>query len=483
MTAPGSTVTTRGAAPPRSAPDDTSVFFLANFTEQGPTTPQVIQNLDDYTAKYGARVSWGYGYDALDAYFNEGGSKAIFARVIGPTPVKATHTFLSSSPDNALVVTADWYGAYGNNISVAILAGVSSGYRVQVSYNGVIVETSGDLTVQADAVAWSAGSAYVTITLGNGTHVPADITATALAGGTDDHADATDTNHLAAIAQFTADLGPGQVAMPGRSTAAAHANLIAHAVANNRRYLLDFADSGDRATLVTAAGVDRLVSGSSYGAAFAPWAIIPGLTSGTTRTVPYSAIQAGIIARNDNAGVSQNQPSAGVTYGVSRYAIGLSQAPWSEGDGGDRDLLNAAGVNVALIKNGSVTTYGYRTLADPTDDTKWLEFSNSRLVMEIVAKTKAILDTYVFSQIDGRGLLFSDLQSDIRAELIPYYTEGSLFGDTVDDAFVVDVGPQVNTADTIAAQQLNAVVSLRMSPFAELVSVQIVTTANTQGVS
>jgi hypothetical protein len=41
----------------------------------------------------------------------------------------------------------------------------------------------------------------------------------------------------------------------------------------------------------------------------------------------------------------------------------------------------------------------------------------------------------------------------------------------------VDVGPAVNTLESIAAGILRAVVGLRMSPFAELVIVEIVKVA------
>ena len=42
------------------------------------------------------------------------------------------------------------------------------------------------------------------------------------------------------------------------------------------------------------------------------------------------------------------------------------------------------------------------------------------------------------------------------------------------EAYVVNVGPSVNTPATIADGQLCAVLSVRMSPHAELVRIQIV---------
>jgi hypothetical protein len=97
--------------------------------------------------------------------------------------------------------------------------------------------------------------------------------------------------------------------------------------------------------------------------------------------------------------------------------------------------------------------------------------------MQIVAKAEAIAENYVFAQIDGRRVKISQFGADLTGMLVPYYESGALFGDTVDDAFYVDVGPAVNTLESIAAGILRAVVGLRMSPFAELVIVEIVKVA------
>jgi hypothetical protein len=58
--------------------------------------------------------------------------------------------------------------------------------------------------------------------------------------------------------------------------------------------------------------------------------------------------------------------------------------------------------------------------------------------------------------------------------LTGYYNAGSLYGETPDDAFSVDVGESVNTPSTLAAGELRAVITMRMSPFAERVVIEIV---------
>jgi hypothetical protein len=59
---------------------------------------------------------------------------------------------------------------------------------------------------------------------------------------------------------------------------------------------------------------------------------------------------------------------------------------------------------------------------------------------------------------------------------------GSLYGDTADEAFSVNVGTQVNTPETIAEGVLKAVISLKMSPAAERVQIEIVKVSNTEAV-
>ena len=55
-----------------------------------------------------------------------------------------------------------------------------------------------------------------------------------------------------------------------------------------------------------------------------------------------------------------------------------------------------------------------------------------------------------------------------------YYSANALYGASSDQAFAVDVGPQVNTAATIAAGEIHAVIKVKCSPAAEWVVIDIV---------
>lgn len=475
MARPGVDVVLLEEPPARTPPTDTSMFFAVGPAAQGDQTKAIlVRSMSEFETVFGTRQTYSYLWDAMDCYFKEGGSQAYIARVVGPAPVKSTFTLQDSTPANTLHVTAQTPGAWGNDLAVAVIAGDSGGqYKIQISSIslGTVLEVSGNLLTKQDAITWSQSSQYVTITdVGTG-NVPALTANQPLIGGTDDNTNITEAQWTTALGLFTKDLGPGQVAMPGRTTLAAQQNLLQHANDNNRVALIDQADSGSRATLVAAATALRSFPNDRHGELHAPWAQVPGISAGTTRIVPWSAIQAGIIARNDGQGLSPNVAAAGITYGQSLYAIGLSQPGWSDSD---REALNDAGVNIVVEKFGGIMMYGYRTVVDPNLDPNWVEFSNARLYMAIVADADAIAEGYVFRQLDGKGLTIGEFNGDLAAMLMQYYNEGSLYGDSPATAFVVDTGPNVNTTTTIQNRELHAVLHLHMSPFAEWVQVQIV---------
>jgi hypothetical protein len=291
---------------------------------------------------------------------------------------------------------------------------------------------------------------------------------------------AADTGVVTALGRLSKTLGPGQVFIADPVLAAAAANqsaLLAHAAASNRVALLSTTD-GTAATLIAAGQGMQADANAQYGALFAPSAIVPGVTPGTTRTVPWAAVQAGIIARNDVT-LDPNIASAG-DNGVSLYAIGLYAASPAYTDT-DYANLNAAGVDMARFIYGVIECYGYRSLANPQSGmATWLEFGNCRLAMAITADAEAIGEGYVFAQLDGRGVTIADFGGELSAMLSGYWNDGALYGATAQDAFSVNVGPSVNTPTTIANGELHAILEVRMSTMAEWVQIAIVKVPTTQ---
>lgn len=478
---PGVNVTSASTPPARGLPTETGVLFAAGLADQGPANKAtVVHNLGDFVRLFGDRVAYSILYDAMETFFREGGTTAYVVRVVGPAAAPSTLTLMDRAGAAAptLRVDAIGPGTYGQTISVAVLAGAVGGeYVLQILKGGVEVERTPSLASPTDAVNWSQTSGYVRVTdLASATaapnNAPAVAAAAPLAGGVDDRAAITDAVRTAALANFTRDLGPGQVAYFGGTTAAIHQGLRDHARVNNRTALLDMPDTATVGTMTAlVAGIDE-----EYSATLGPWITVPGIVANTLRTVPPSSLAAGLIARSD-ATRSPNVPAAGAN-GQARWALGVTH----EYTDADRETLNDAGVDIFRNVYGSVRLYGYRTNADPVSNPGWLALSNQRLRMAITNRALNIAENFQFDQIDGRGRKFSEFAGALTGMLLEYYNDGSLYGDTPDAAFAVDTGAAVNTPLTIANNELRADISLRMSPFAEMTTITIVKVGITEAV-
>jgi hypothetical protein len=433
----------------------------------------------DYERVFGARVSYSILYDALDVYYREGGGIAYVSRVVGPAAKTASLNLEDATAATSLVATALGPGASGNNLKVGVRAGIGVGTFVVYieDVNNNEIETSPDLADQNSAVNWAQGSSYILLTLGASTSVPAVAAAAPLAGGDDDRAAITDAEWQAALDVISEDFGVGQISAPGRSSDIGHQQLLEHAEANFRTAILDAPDTATQGTLLASAAAAR-TGNQKFGAMFWPWLVVPGVVSGTTRVVPPSSLVCGKVSINDNSGLGPDTPAAGVN-GISNYATGLTQDPNKL----DREALNNGGVDVIRSMFGSVRVYGWRTLVDAIADPNWVSLGNSRLYMGIAGEGRAIAEQFLFDKIDGAGITITKFNGSLAGMLAAYYNNGDLYGSTPVEAFFVDTGDSVNTPETLANNELHAVLYVKMSPFAEWVEIEIYKTSLTEGVT
>ena len=508
MSRPGVEVYSAAWAPPVGVPTDTSVAFIAGESQRGDVTaPTLLHSLDEFSSAYGDRVvASQLAYDSVDAYFHEGGNSCYFMRVADGG---VAATVASTAICAGTTATAQNPGTWGNQLSLAVTTaptmmlldeeqesgGKSSkkgkdaeddedprselldfpeqqaaGFIAIVSYKGSAVQTSATLATNADLQAFLLKSPWLQVTGGTLTTALAVGTVT-LTGGTDPTTPATGAALVTALAAIPATLGPGQVLAPGRSANADQAAVLAHAAATNRYALLDGALSANVQSLQSAAALLRGSVQDRYGMLWGPWAVIPGVAPGTTRMVPWSAVQAGLIARNDLAG-NPNQAAAG-PWGQTQWVIGLAQAFTTA----DMQAALYSGVCTARSVYGTIEAYAFRSLSDPAGPNQaWVQANHGRLAMAIVAEGEATGEAFVFSQIDGRGLDIAAFGGALAGDLIRFYNAGALYGDDPTEAFVVNVGSSVNTIAKLADGILSAVVSVRMSPHAELVQITIVKT-------
>jgi hypothetical protein len=374
----------------------------------------------------------------------------------GPVPAVATK----------FTATAKSVGAWANNLTVGVAAGVITVYE-----NGVAVETS---PVQADvtaAQAWSAFSRYIDITP-VGTGALTDTAPVALSGGADDRVNVTDTQRQAALDRFGRELGPGQVSMPGDARTQAYTMLATHARDRNRFAELDAPDTASVSAITPSASAVRVLGRelARHCRMSAPWLTCPGTTAGTVRTIPPSAVMSGMSARVDAAG-NPNAAVAGNPRGVSRFAL----APKYAFSDTDRSTLADAGVVVILARDNAVQAYDDVTLVDPNTDPEWLGAGANRLVMAIIAESLQIASAHMFNQVSGPVDLVA-FGGDLSGALARRWQNRALYGATPDEAFRVETGAAVNTPATIQARQLKAALALKISPNARQVTVQITNT-------
>ena len=485
LTAPGVYVTVAAAPPSPAGNTATGTWFVTGQTVQGPTGVAIpITSMTDYANFLGARSgTYSLLFDALDEFFRDGGTLAYVSRVPFSTgaPVAATIVL------GGVTLTAAGVGAWGNTLAVAVSTGLTpAGVTIAgtvvltITLGGVaIVPPSPNLYTTADAAAWAGAISKwllpvnVTVT---STVMPTVAASAPFATGADGTA-SVEGDWTTALTTFTNLYGVGQVSAPGHTTAVGYVAINAHAQAFNRVGLLDVTDGPTATTLISyattfqtavvAAGQDP-----SYSALFGPWITLPGISNATpgssspvpTRTCAPSALAAATMAKSDRTN-NTNVPAAGLN-GLSTYAINVTQNFIDS----DRGLLNSAGVNVVRNRLNSIMVYGFRSLAI---DPNWVYLNNVRFRMQMQSDFGNIAQSFVFQEIDGQGHVFSTLAGAIAGQCQTYFIAGALYGVNPQNAYLVNTGPQVNTPATIAASQINAQVSVRMSPIGEFVPINV----------
>lgn len=449
MPLPGSEVQIIDELPAGAVSTPIGTGFIAALSDRGPIDrPAEIRSVGQLGRVFGPPATFTELHGDAEAFFGRGGERLIIIRVVGPAATAASGELSDGSSGDALSVTAANPGGWGNSLTVDFTYDAGD-ITAAVKLDGTVVEVSGERDGKPGITEWSLGSRFVRITDGGGGN-PTSATVT-LTGGTDDRNSITDTHWADALDLLAPELGPGQVAIPNISTTAVHTALLKHAAENNRFALLDGVN--DSGNLLTAAGVARATGNGRYGTMVAP-------TVSGASGVPFVM---GRIAYTDRA-AGPGQYAAGADYGE----LGNVTADIDYTDS-VRQELNEAGVQVIRNMYGRARIYGFRTLA--SSDSPYVEAAHARVLMSLRSDLEAVIEQYVMRKIDGRGLLFAQLDGALTAVCQRYYSapRNDLYGETPADAFRVDTGPAVNTPETIASGELRAAVAVRVSPGAERV--------------
>lgn len=474
---PGVTVQTGVRSGPAVVADaPAATFFVAGFTERGPTDePILLRSLGDYRRFFGERVSYGAVYDAIQAYFEEGGVQAYVGRTVGPAATKGFLVLVdrAGTPVNTLRIEALGPGAWSGGVTVEVADGTGANtVDVTVRYAGEEEKYTNLASPSAIVTALRVSKWVRAIDQGSASAVPnnnpAVIAATALSAGADDRASATITHHVAALDRLGAGLGAGAVAIPGQPGTTAAAGILAHCKANKRIGLLATAAGVTPTQAITdKTTIQAAVNDEEYLGLFYPWVQVPD-GAGGIRTVSPEGYVAGVRARAQVTDGPWRAPGGTVTS--SRFVVGVERVlTRAEGDSLDENEVSS----IRVIA-GSIRLYGWRSLSADEENYKLL---NGRDMLNyLAAEGERRLEQYVLRNIDERGHLFSELAAEIIGLVEPIKVAGGLYGrvdpatgQQLDPGYKVDVGPGINTEATLASGEAIVALSVRIAPTGSLI--------------
>jgi phage tail sheath protein FI len=257
---------------------------------------------------------------------------------------------------------------------------------------------------------------------------------------------------------------PGFLLAPGYTQAVVGNAMIN--VATNFYKLAVLEDTFGNGSSVNALINERNQYASPHGHAvyIGEWLQTNDLVTGALIYIPPGPAWAANIALSHNQPGGIGNVGAGLAYTYPNV-VGLEYS-WDDINQG---ILNQAGVDIP--RNFTTSGQGYVQWAARTISTDVLyTFVQVRIILDVIAVSLYRgLRNYVFSLIDGQGILVGNIASSIAGLLFPLWQAGILFGNTADEAFRVI--PQSQELSQLEQGILNVDVYVKPSPIAERINV------------
>jgi hypothetical protein len=478
---PGVLYADREDVPPRTLPIALDTMFVVQAAAKGPLLrvdangdPAGLPSLADFVSAHGGRVTRSQAaYDSIDLATQIGVSRTFFSRLIGPAAVQAFKVLNDASAAPTLKYVANDYDK-GNDLQVEIVGAgpfTLNVYDTTSATPTVAVETFAGMTTRTGAISATANGVYGKLTAtGASTLIPAALTKTSLAGGTDDSANAGATDWLAAVNRFPRNLGSGQLITPGLTDVTVQGQIDAAAWSRNRVYIPDAPATTDVNALGTYLAAYRALGGvAGHELPVWPPMICDGVVPGTTRVVPASAIQAGLEARRDQQGLPPNQPAAGDYGVVTGYVQSLALAPLADTDWA---TLSEAGLNVFIREFGDIKQTGNETPADPTNFPLRGKFGGARLRMGVKARLGVVASHYVQKLLDVGGVELKKAAAE-GVQALKVWTDAGAMGN-----LIIDTGPTVNPQSELDAGRMKIRATYYDASVAKTVTVETIVTKN-----
>lgn len=470
-------VTTTSQAGRSNTGTSSGRFYVSGLTERGPVgTPTLIKSIANFEATFGGRTAYNSAlYDTLRTFWEEGGAEAIVIRVAGQDAASGTISLNDTAETATVTLDASSPGAWSSNVKVSVETVPASNFapeRSKVVISGPVSNESYTFATAEEVVnAINARSVYVKASLtGEPDAKLAASEATAMSAGDDKRANVTAADVTAALDLAGTDWGSGAVAVPGYPADIVAEAVLQHAAKHNRVALFSGEATATQADVTGLAAEIANFEFAEYGALVYPWVVVPDGSS--RRTAPPEGFAAAKRAVAHSQIGSWRAPAG--DFSTAEWVVDTATPLGT----GVNDELADANVTGIINTNGRVRLYGWWSLSPDADN---YEMLTARDVLNTLAVQCAdVLEPFVFEEIDGRGILVSRIESALVGVLDPISLANGFFpmrdaeGNEVDPGYRVVVDETLNTAESMAANKIVARVSVRLSPTANLIELEIV---------
>lgn len=475
----------------RTGPSSTTIressqLFVVGLAERGPSDEAVlVESLQDFEFKFGEYFATSYLHSTIETFFEEGGTQARVARIVGAGATSGTKALLgvlSASATTVLTLDAIGEGTWSSGLTVTVEHIVANtSFRVKIFYDGSLLYNTGTVTTVSQASGRINSNVvaqkYVLATPAPGaTNIPAVITASAFSAGAAGSS-VTAGELIDGLDLFLDSYGSGAVCIPdaeiaeNNTTYTTSEALIAHANTNSRIAILHSAVNDSISEVKAKANALQAEDHSEHAALYYPWVSIPTTVPGINRLTPPDGYVAAKRALSHNSG-GPHVPAAGLSS-TSRFLVATeTDISKTIGDDLDENYVNA----IRLIQN-TIRIYGARSLSGDEDNFRYI--TTQDILNSVVVDSQRSLEDLVFSSIDGRNTIFSDIGSRLTAICSRLKDDGALFearnanGGLIDLGYTVRCDASLNPVSQLAGGTIKARIGLRTSGIGDKIEVEI----------
>lgn len=473
---PGVVISTSVRTGPSTATvRESSQLFIVGLAQRGPSNEAVlVESLADFEDVFGGYRSDSYLHPTVETFFEEGGTRCYVVRAVGASATVGELTLQNGGTD-VITLTANGAGDWSEDVDVQVVNSGTS-FKINLYFLDDLVYTTGTVTSSSQAVGRinqsAVASRYVSAAVDDADLLPATLAATALSAGDSDDTGLDEDDFIAGLELFNDALGVGSVVCPEIFNDSMDAALVEHANAYNRIALLCGAESDNVAAIKVKAGTVQALDHPEHAAVYYPWVEVPTSVGGITRFIPplgYVAAKRALAHNQTGA----HMPAAGL-LSSSRFVLGVkSDINKTVGDDLDESYVNA----IRVIQN-TVRIYGARSTSADTDNFKYI--TQQDVVNTVVSEAYRSLEDLVFSPIDGRNTIFSNIEARLIAILASMRDTGALYpafdanGRLLDPGFTVKCDATINPASQLNDGIVKARVGLRVSSIGDQIQIDIV---------